>query len=177
PVPAVIQEGKRPAVRDRTEREREGVEVDTVPGALVVVCETGTSPADPREPLRKLDPVHLAGAGRLRCGRLPCRIPGRSVRRTERVRCQHVLDVRQDQLLMLLLMVQPELEDRGSTGKTIRPGVRQEVADRAVHVSSVREDFRNRWPGQIPAPRTTVTLAREDVVRIEQVSVVRMIRA
>jgi hypothetical protein len=58
------------------------------------------------EPARELDP------GRRR-GRSPELRPRRLVGREQGIDRKHVLDVHQDQFLMLLLVMKPELEKRG----------------------------------------------------------------
>ncbi len=60
------------------------------------------------------------------------------VRGFERVAREHVLDVHQEQLLVLLLVVEPELDERGCLG---RDAVPEGIDHRAVDVLTVRGDL------------------------------------
>ncbi len=108
-VPAVFHEGEILPARHGSIAEREGALEAPVPRSLVVEGEAATVVSDP-------DEAFLERARRQRRGprlrSLVAAAAGRAVRGAERIRVEGVLDVREDELLVLLLVVQPELDDR-----------------------------------------------------------------
>ncbi len=101
-----------------------------VAGTLVVVREAVTGVADLDEAAVVVPPAGIAGGG----GR-----PGQgAVRRLQRVAGQHVLGVHHEQLLVLLLVVLAEHDQRGDIGRHAPVEHREHGA---VHVPAVGRDL------------------------------------
>jgi hypothetical protein len=123
----------------------------------------------------RLDPgVVLVPAKRRREGRGTGR--PRQVRRPHRVHPERVLDVRDEQLLVLLLVVQPELDERVRGVLRVVGDPPHEPAHARVDVRTVGIDLRDRRARDEPALRTAVPLAGLHVVRVEQERVARVER-
>ena len=130
-----------------------------VPRPLVVEREARWVGADLREPGRleaKLERHRAARARRRR---------GRAVGDVERVREQDLLRVRQQQLLMLLLVVQAELDEAGELG--IVGARREEIERRVVDTGTVIMNLRNGRSAQVAALGARVHVADRVVVRVE----------
>jgi hypothetical protein len=139
-----------------------------VRGALVVEREARPVVADP---------VHALVYGmprERRDGRRPVRRAPRAVRRSQRVGPEHVLDVHQQQLLVLLLVVQPQLDERGRRVRRVAAHAVEQPRHRVVHVRPVGEHLADRRARGEPALRPAVALAGLHVVRVEQVGVARV---
>jgi hypothetical protein len=91
----------------------------------------------------------------------------RSVGREQWVQRQRVLDVHQDQLLMLLLVMQPKLDQ---VGRIAAVGGDQ-LGHRLGDVSAIGEHLVDARPGDHAAPGPRMPRADRLVVRIEQVLV------
>ncbi len=114
--------------------------------------------------------VHVA-AGELepgqwrRRGRRRLRRHGRTHRRPQRVLREQVQQVGEDQLLVLLLVVQPQFDQRaGGVGDAAA----QEVAHRVIDVRPVGEHLAQRRARQQATARPLVARADRVVVRVEQ---------
>src|SRR6266436_3780051 len=105
-VAAGLDETEILGAADRPYREAERFEPHFVARGLVVERKGRAVVSDLDEPARELDP------GRRR-GRSPELGPRRLVGREQGIDRKHVLDVHQDQFLMLLLVMKPELDKRG----------------------------------------------------------------
>src|SRR6185436_14448871 len=81
---------------------------------------------------------------------------------------EQVLDVGEDQLLVLLLVVEAELEDRREIVLERAASRREERADVRVDVRAVGEDLRQRRPRDEAALGTRVLASHEVVVGIEE---------
>ena len=93
---------------------------------------------------------------------------GRSIGRLRRVHGQDVLDVREDQFLMLFLMVQPQLEDGRKARQHVAARGRQERLERRVDVIPVGANLCHRRTRQQSPARARVRLADGVVVRVEE---------
>lgn len=116
-------------------------------GAFVVEGETVAVAAHFDEPARMLDPRLprcLAGTG----------WPKRGAGGLQRVVRQHVLDVHQQQLLVLLLVMQAELKK--PHGVLVEP-FRQKPAHRGINVRPVVGDLPNSRPRDQPPLRAGVS--------------------
>src|SRR5579864_3543373 len=91
------------AACDRTVRETKRIHPDAVARTLIVKGEICALMADLNEPTGELDKSQRSRLG----SPTPAR---RLIGRQQRVQREHMLDVHQDQLLMLLLMMQAELD-------------------------------------------------------------------
>jgi hypothetical protein len=131
---------------------------------LVVVAKAVAVVADFVEPFLERDPRQL--------GRI-----GRHVRRQvavggpQRVDGEDVLDVRHEQFLMLLLVVQADLDQRTERRHELGVGRRQQLLHVVVHVGAVVVHLLHRGARDVAALVAAVALARLDVVRVEQVGV------
>jgi hypothetical protein len=153
-VSARFDELEELAVRHRTRGELERLREDLVAGSFVVEREPGAVVTDrveaafePEEPQRRRGDRRGRGA-------LPVAGP-------QRIQREEVLQVGQHQLLVLLLVVEPELE-RGR-----RLAVEQ-ARDSAVDVRAVLEDFPEVGSRHLPAHRPGHALADRVVVGIEE---------
>ena len=110
PVAAVGDEGQVLAVGHRPRGELEGVAADAVARAFVVEGEAVAVVADRRcRPAGEGEPAQRRAAGDRRQRPAVGDRPARSG-----LQRQHVLDVGEDQFLVLLLVVQAELDQRGA---------------------------------------------------------------
>ena len=135
-VAAVVDEVAELAVGDGPGRQLEVLEPDPVPGRLVVVAEAPAVGADLGDTPGEPGPCERArSAVRRRRRAVP-------VGGLERILGQHVLDVRQHQLLVLLLVVQPERDQEPDR----LVGVGQQARDGVIHVASVGEGLFDRRP-------------------------------
>ena len=79
-------------------------------------------------------------------------------------------DVGQHQLLMLLLVVEADLEDRDDALEKRLVGRLDERLDGRVHVGTVGGDLLRVGTRDEPSPRTLVTRPRGDVIGIEEIA-------
>src|SRR5258706_4037629 len=108
------------------------------------------------------DPLRLARAYRRQR-------PLLLIRRLQRIAREQMLHIREDELLVLLLMVQTQLDQpTGLRGKV--PGGKQ-AEQGLVHVTAIREYFFEIRARQQPPFRTRVAIADTVVVGIEQETV------
>ena len=133
------------------------VEGEAVPG----VPDRGdiTTDLDPVERTRidhrRVRPLHIGGL--------------------EDVAGQRVLDVHQDQLLVLLLVMAAQLDDRRRLRDHVgRPA--QEGQHPIVDGSAIGTHFRGTWSGHLPTIGSRMACPDLLVVRVEQVRVARMER-
>src|SRR5262249_22454336 len=99
-----------------------------------------------------------------------------TVRGAERVLRERVLDVREDQLLVLLLMVEADLDDLRDLGVPALPELTERARELRVDVRAIAIDLLDRGPGEEPSPGTAVAVAHGVVIRVEQVAIPRVIR-
>ncbi len=115
------------------------------------------------------DGHHATGVGAPRCRRGVAAFGGtqvRSVGGRERMTGQHVEQVHRHQLLMLLFVVQPQLDQRGHP--VVDPGD-QQLLEPVVDVRAVVADLRCAGPRQQAPFGSGVAGADRLVVRVEQV--------
>jgi hypothetical protein len=110
---------------------------------------------------RVLMPPQCRGLTRRRHGQR------RIVCRAEWIAPEHVLDVREQQLLVLLLVVQPEGHQRSEL--RVLGGAHEYRRHCGVHVGPPVEDLGDRRPREQPPSRPRVHLAHGVVIRVEQV--------
>ena len=138
--------------------------------ALVVEREAGAVVADLDDAAAiDVDPA-AAARGRARAADAGC------VDGVERVAEKHVLDVHEQQLLVLLLVVQAELDERATAVQVgRRPSIRQSCIASST-CARYSADLGDRGPGQQAALRAGMPRADLLVVRVEQVVVRRVER-
>ena len=127
---------------------------------LVVEAETVARVADLDQPAFDVDPPEVVGLAHL------ARATG--VHRLQGIAGQHVLDVHEEQLLVLLLVVEAELE-RGRElleGATVEGG--HEVAHPVVDLPAVDPDVVGPRPGDEAALGARVASAEGLVVAVEE---------
>jgi len=105
-----------------------------------------------------------------------CRATGlktscRSICRLQRIGREYVLDVRQDQLLVLLLMVDPKLDDECEIFHLPLGAVGEKALHPTIDVASVVEHLVHRRPRESSPLRLRVAIAGTVIVRIENVGV------
>ena len=99
-----------------------------------------------------------------------CRVSA-PVEGAERVDAEGVQDVREDQLLVLLLVVQAQCEQRGELG-AYRP--REEAGDCLVDAQAVALDLVETGPGHQPARAARHALADGVIIGVEQGAIARV---
>ena len=134
-----------------------------MPRPLVVEGETGPVVPEPAEPALVFGPAHPGGGRRL------ARV-ARPVGGAERVAGEDVLDVHQQQFLVLLLVVQPELDQfagfrPGPVGKRL-----EQPGHRLVDMGAIGDDLGHRRARQQAPVRTGVPVPHPFVIGVEQVS-------
>jgi hypothetical protein len=87
-----------------------------------------------------------------------------------------VLDVGDQELLVLLLVVQPDGDQRLQAPEQLLVGALEELGHPLVHVAAVGEDLRHRGARDVAALRAAVALPRLHVVRVEEEGVDRVQR-
>ena len=113
-----------------------------------------------------LAPLQLGERRRLRSrARLPVRGP-------ERVARERVLDVREDQLLVLLLVVDPELDQPSDLARQF--SVRELALERVGDVAPVVEHLFGAGSGEKPSLRARVHGSQRVVVGVEEIAVLRV---
>ena len=189
PVAAVLHEGEVLAVRDRSMAQRERLEEASVPGRLVVEAEALSVPPDLAHAFLELDPAERrplspnpVPATRVPILAIRARVPVRrrlrsrgvhlEVRGPERVHAEHVLDVREQQLLVLLLVVEPQLDQCPHVVGQIAV---QEPFHGLVHRFPVAPDLRHGRARQVASPCPAVALSGLHVVRVEEERVGRVV--
>ncbi len=158
-----LEEGDKLPLRHRSRRQLEGGDELTVPRAFVVVVEARPGVAERAQIL--LEPVPAqrcvtgAGIGSGLGEVLPIRRPQRTLR-------QQMLHVAEDQLLMLLLVLQPEFDDFEGLGGG--RGTRDPRVDGSIDVAAIVTHAIERGAREQPASRPWVLLADRVVVRVEE---------
>ena len=117
---------------------RNGSRYTRVPRRLVVEREAPDRSAvvtRPRRARRRASSIRIGRAGGIDGER---RL---DVDRVERVAEEHVLDVHQQQLLVLLLVVQAELDERGEVGPRVGVAAVDQLVHRGVDVGAVARDL------------------------------------
>ena len=130
-----------------------------MPRPLVVEREAVRVGADLREPGRLEVKLERYRATRSRRRR------GRSIRDVDGVREQDLLGVRQQQLLVLLLVVEAELDDGGKL--CVVGAGREEIEHRLVDTGTIIMNLRECGSAQIAALGARVHVADRVVVRVE----------
>ena len=102
---------------------------------------------------------------------------GRLVRRQERVAPEGVQDIGEDQLLVLLLVIQPELDQESGCFQRGRRRVAKEGKHGGVHMFAVGVNLGQAGPRQHPAMRPRMARTERFVIGIEQMRVARIERA
>ena len=121
----------------RPRGQLEVLEVDPVPRTFVVEAEPAPLVADRLQPAAERPP--LASVARVPVPR-PRRV--RAIGRPQRVLRQRVLDIGDDQFLMLLLVIEPQLDDRRDLREAASIGRREEVRDRRIDRRAIGVDLR-----------------------------------
>jgi hypothetical protein len=104
----------------------------------------------------------VAGA---RCGR---KAPVRVVSRIDRVLREGMQDIGEHQFLMLLLMVEPNLNQRRDLAKLVLAGLAEEFDDGRIDMATVGADLAGAGARDVAAMIAGVTRAGADVIGIEQ---------
>ena len=159
-IAAVGHEGEPFAVGDQRARDAHGLDQLLVRGRLVVEAIAGAFMADLVDAGGEFDEPFAAFGAR--------RLPVRIVRGIGRVQREGVENVGEHQLLMLLLVVQPDLEHAEDFRKCRRFRFGDQPLDRGVHVGAVGGDFFVGRAGDEAALWARVARAGGDVIRVEQ---------
>ena len=168
-VAAVVDEREPIGVRHEAVGETELVDEHAMRGRLVVEREARRR----RDRCDGSPPRRTPSSSRRSRATIATR---RRIRGTQRIHPEHVLDVGEHQLLVLLLVVQPELDHRQRRMIRVVADALDQRLQRAVDVRAVREHLGDRGPRDETALRATVTLARLHVVRVEEERVLRVRR-
>jgi hypothetical protein len=120
------------------------------------------------EPALELDPAQRVGSGR--------RERRAGIRRLEGVDRQHVLDVHEQQLLVLLLVVEAELDDRRQLLERTAVEGGDQVTHAGVDVGAVAADVVGARPGDESALGPGVAGADALVVAVEEEPVLVLVR-
>ena len=161
-VAAVAHELEPLAVGDEMARDTHSCDQHLVPRRLVVEAEAVAVVADGWMP-----------DGTRRSRRAPSwtwprrRLPVGVVGRIGRVLREGVQDVGEQQLLMLLLVMQPDLEDRNTRLASPR-GALDQPLDRAIDMGAIGRDLLAIRAGDQAALRARMTRTGGDVIGIEQ---------
>src|SRR5262249_13102239 len=99
-----------------------------------------------------------------RARRLPIALVGRG----NRILRENVQDIGEQKLLMLLLGMQPDLEDARDLCELGVGSTCNEALDRGIDVGAVCADLVAVWPGEEPAPRPRMTRPSRHIVRVEE---------
>ncbi len=166
-VAAVGHEGQVFADRDRPVGDAAGPQQHAVHRLLVVETEVVAAMADLVDAARQVEPL------RRRRARLCHRRPG-AVARPDRVAPERVLDIGQEQLLMLLLVIEPELDQRQELARCPGRRLSDHVDHRPIDVGAVARDLIDAGTRQHPARRAGVPRTDRLVIGIEQIAVARI---
>lgn len=128
---------------------------------LVVEMETVVDMADGVDALVQRQPI-LAAAGGSR------KVPVRIVGRRDRILREGMQDVGEHQFLMLLLVVEPDLDQRRDLAKLVRAGLAEEFADGRIDVFAIGADLIGARSGDVAAMIAGMSRAGADVIGIEQ---------
>src|SRR5262249_25845211 len=104
-----------------------------------------------------------------------CRGP-RQVGGQERITREKMFDVREHQLLMLLLVVDSQLDDSLRCDRLGTRQATQKPGNLRIDCVAVFKNLRHGWTREQAAPRTRKLIADAVVVRVEEDLVVRMER-
>ena len=99
-------------------------------------------------------------------------LAGRAHGRQERALGKCVQDVGQDQLLVLLLVREPEGDQGPDLFQPPLVEASQQLDHAAVHGTPIRRDLVGAGPRQDPTPRTRMTWTDRVIVRVEEVAIV-----
>src|SRR5665213_2795041 len=168
-VAAVVDEVEILAIRDEPGCEPEVLEKFAVRRQLVVEREALVLMSDAMHAAAERLPRRFGehALGQLRA----LAIDG-----AKRIHPEDVLDVRDEQLLMLLLVMESEHDERIRRMILILVDLAEERAHRFIDMSAILEDFAHRRSRHEPAHRATVALAGLHVVGIEEKRVPRIRR-
>jgi hypothetical protein len=122
------------------------------------------------EPVAAMTDQMNAGDQRGRCGRLRFAarpLPAGIVGRMRFIERERMKDVGQKQLLVLLLMIEPDLDDGDERLEIV--GGFDESRHRAVNMGAVRDDFGCRRPRDHTALRARLPWSRRDVIRVVEI--------
>src|SRR5258705_10013029 len=101
-------------------------------------------------------------------------MPRRIVSGRNRVLRKGMQDVGQHQLLMLLLVIEPDFHERGEGGENVLAGGLEKFHDRRVDMPAVGGDFVGSGTGQMAALVAGVPWSGADVIGVEQEGIIRM---
>ena len=146
--------------------DREGCKIHLVARRLVVERERRAAMSDLGDAAFEALPAERGGSSPSPSPSPPSDRLTRTVRRQERIFRQEMLHVGEDQLLMLLFVVPPELERR----RDCRRGVRErfEVGEPLIDRRAVGDDLFRGGPRHEPALGAFDALADALVVRVEE---------
>src|SRR5258705_7592142 len=136
-----------------------------MPRILVVERESGALVTDRMDPGDSLEPTGGGGGNCLAWSRVF------AIHRTQRILRQQVLHVGQHQLLMLLLMIEPQLDDGGRETTGV-----QQPRHGGIHVSAVLEDLGNRGTRQQTTMWAIPLWPERVVIRVEEILELRVER-
>ncbi len=128
---------------------------------LVVEMEAVVDMADGVDAFVQRQPV----LGRARRGR---ETPVRIIGRIDRVLRKGVQDVGVHQFLMLLLVVQPDLDQRRDGPKLVFASLAEEFCDRRIDISTIGANLIGARPGDVAAVIPGMARTGADVIGIEQ---------
>jgi hypothetical protein len=163
-IPSVIDEREPLLVRHQVACHLERTEKNFVARPLVVERETAPAMAD----FHDTAVVGRPSAPPRSTGTAPWQ---RAVGREQRVARERVLDVHHDELLVLLFVVKPELDELAELGGNTAG---QHVDHRSIDMVAVVGDFGDAGPSDVAAVRPRVSRAHRLVVGVEQVAVCRV---
>ena len=123
--------------------DAERLEVHLVARRLVVEgeCSRVSVVPDLDEPARELEHLHRSGLGKRGRRRV-------DVERVDRVVEEHVLDVHEQELLVLLLVVQTEPDERRQRRPRVGVAMIDQLLHRGIDVHAVPADFFDRRDGR-----------------------------
>jgi hypothetical protein len=137
-----------------------------VPRRLIIEAETGTLVADCMNTSRHVDAIVAVNAPRT--GACAGHLPRRIINRVGRVMSEGVQDVRDQQFLMLLFVVEANLENSKDLGGIGVTDFFNQTRHSGVDMGTILRDLLAVWPGDQAPLRARVTGTRRDVVGIEQ---------
>src|SRR5260370_25314563 len=138
-----------------------------MPRRLIVKGKPRARVSDPVEAFRKGRPFEWGEAGRTGGGSL-------DIGRVEGIAGEDMLDVREHQFLVLLLMMQAKGHDGGDLGQSLLIELLKQVKDMLVDVAAVSIGVLHARAGDQPPFLPAVPLSQRAVIRVEERSVLRM---
>ena len=142
-----------------------GPDQRAVCGFFVVEMEAVVAVPDGVDAFVQRDPFV---AGSMGCREAPRRVIGRR----DRVLRERMQDVGQHQFLMLLLVIEPDLDQRHQSGEGVLIGRLEEFHHRGVDMAAIGGDFVGARAGQMAALVTGMARAGADVIGIEQIGII-----